>query len=224
MSDNTTSTNASEYDGHVAGVNPYYGLYHTEALEVVKSAAPNPALWLDTGCGTGTMVQKAAQQYPGTAFTIADPSAAMMELAVQKLTGLSIHPVLAGTQALDLPDNTFDVITAIQSHHYLDEATRRAATENCFRMLKPGGVYITFENVRPYTEAGLRVGMDRWRCYQLEYGRTAEAVEHHLSRYDKEYFPITISQHLELLRCCGFGASEVLFRGIMQAGFYALKL
>ncbi len=223
MNDNKISIIASEYDGHVAAVNPHYARYHSEALDVVKSAVPFPARWLDTGCGTGAMVLAAIQHYPNIEYTIADPSAAMMELALKKLAGLRVQSVLAVTQELDLPGNAFDVITAIQSHHYLDEATRRAATENCFRMLKPGGVYITYENVRPFTEEGLRIGMDRWRRYQLEAGRTAQEVEKNLSRYDAEYFPITICQHLELLRCCGFTASEVLFRGMMQAGFYAIK-
>ena len=223
MGDNTTSSPAAQYDGHVSGVNPYYALYHEEALDVVKSVNPNPARWLDTGCGTGTMVLKAAQYFPEAEYTIADPSEAMMELALKKLKGLPVKPVLAGTQRLDLPDNSFDVITAIQSHHYFDENTRRTATENCFRMLKPGGVYITFENVKPFTDEGLKIGLDRWRRYQLNAGRMPEEVERHLSRYGVEYFPITIDDHMELLRCCGFTVAEVLFRGLMQAGFYALK-
>jgi tRNA (cmo5U34)-methyltransferase len=38
-----------------------------------------------------------------------------------------------------------------------------------------------------------------------------------------EYFPITVEEHLDLLRNCGFGAVEMFWYSYMQAGFYCIK-
>lgn len=222
MGDNKTSSPAADYDAHVSGVNPNYHAFHDETLDLVKSVRPAPLKWLDAGGGTGTLVEKAAA-FPGAAFTLADPSEAMLEIAKRKLSGMRVEFLPKGTQELELSDGSFDVITAIQSHHYFREAQRKAATENCFRMLKDGGVYVTFENIRPFTEAGVHIGLDRWRRFQLGRGRSGEEVEKHMSRFGAEYFPITVEQHLELLRGSGFATVEMLFMGLMQAGFYAIK-
>ena len=49
-------------------------------------------------------------------------------------------------------DNSFDVITAIQSHHYFQKQERKKAVENVYRALKEDGIYISFENVVPDDE------------------------------------------------------------------------
>jgi tRNA (cmo5U34)-methyltransferase len=48
-------------------------------------------------------------------------------------------------------------------------------------------------------------------------------VEQHLARFDTEYLPITVSEHLQLLRNCGFRTGQLLWYSHMQAGFYAIK-
>ena len=54
------------------------------------------------------------------------------------------------------PEDSPDVITAIQSHHYHSMGWRRKATETSFSLLRPGGIFITFENIRPFTAKGLK--------------------------------------------------------------------
>jgi tRNA (cmo5U34)-methyltransferase len=223
MADNKTSSPAMMYDAQISSVIPYYDLFCEETLGLVKAVHPSPAKWLDTGCGTGTMVLGAQKVFPKTSFTLADPSKAMLDVASEKLREQEIEFLMAGTQELAFPDRSFNVITAVQAHHYFIAETRKAATANCFRMLQSGGVYITFENIRPFTGTGLKVGLERWKRFQADKGRNSDEIGRHLARYDVEYFPLTISQHLELLRDIGFKAVEILFAGYMQAGFYAIK-
>ena len=100
---------------------------------------------------------------------------------------------------------------------------RSRATAACFQLLDTGGLYVTFENFRPETEQGIKAGLDRWCRFQIEAGRSEKAVEEHRSRFGKNYFPITIAQHLELLKATGFSAVETFWVSHMQAGFYAIK-
>jgi tRNA (cmo5U34)-methyltransferase len=116
-----------------------------------------------------------------------------------------------------------NVITAIQSHHYMSLTERFEATKNCYQMLKQNGIFITFENVRPTTSRGVEIGMEYWRNFQESRGRDQKKVEMHLKRFDVEYFPITIDEHISLLKKSGFSIVEIFWRSYMQAGFYCIK-
>lgn len=225
--DNPTAHNADVYDEKVRNTIPYYDRFHEETIDLVKSLDKKPRLWLDTGCGTGTLVNKALKSFPSTTFILADPSEKMLEEARKKLDkdGKGRVTFLPGAGTRDLTPQTVgepDVITAIQSHHYYKGEGRSEATKVCFDLLSDGGVYITFENIRPLTKVGLRIGIDRWRRFQINAGRDAEA-DRHMARFDVEYHPITAEEHLELLRRTGFKTVEILWYSQMQAGFYAIK-
>ena len=118
---------------------------------------------------------------------------------------------------------TPQVISAIQCHHYGGDEVRKGAIDTCFRLLERGGLYVTFENIRPDTVRGVEIGLNRWSHFQIEAGRSEQVVKEHRSRFGKNYFPITIADHLELLRVTGFSVVEVFWLSHMQAGFYAIK-
>jgi tRNA (cmo5U34)-methyltransferase len=218
---------AAEYDEKITTTIPNYEFFHSETIDLVKTIHPLPEKWLDTGCGTGTLLLAAHPCFKHTKFTLADPSHEMLLIVKDKLCDHAdwevevMDPV--SSQGIKLPDGEFDVITAIQSHHYLDAEGRQAATGNCFRMLKNGGVYVTFENIKPISEMGVRLGLDRWMTFQISRGKSAEEALKHADRFGKEYFPITIENHLNLLRKVGFSCVEILWTSYMQAGFYAIK-
>jgi tRNA (cmo5U34)-methyltransferase len=48
-------------------------------------------------------------------------------------------------------------------------------------------------------------------------------AEKHTKRFNSEYFPITVKEHLELLKETGFQTVELFWRSHVQAGFYAIK-
>lgn len=223
--DNKTSQSALQYDENIAKTIPRYQFFHDEIIDLVKFSAPKPKSWLDTGCGTGTLILQAIQEFGKLKFVAADPSEAMLQIAREKLSGLSgieIRYVMSGTEQLCCQER-FDVVTAILAHHYLDIEDRIKATRNCFQMLNEGCMYITLETIRPNTEQGREIGLKRWRSAQLANGKTPASVDHHLQRYGTELLPITIEAHLDLLRNIGFRTVEVLLASGMQAAFYSIK-
>ena len=54
-------------------------------------------------------------------------------------------------------------------------------------------------------------------------GRSKESVAEHRKRFDVKYFPIRISEHLELLNSVGFKVVELFWLSYMQAGFFCIK-
>lgn len=225
---NATPHLSEDYDARISGVLPYYSSFHQETINFVKSLPSSPKIWMDTGCGTGSLVNKAIEEFPYTKFLLLDPSEGMLDQARKKLLSylagrlefLKASPTQEFSQKLEKQP---DIITAIQCHHYLSCEDRAKATGVCHNLLKEGGVYITFENIRPLTEEGTTIGKRYWGNFQLTHGRGEKEVKEHLERFDTEYFPITVEEHLKLLRETGFKTVELFWYSYMQAGFYCIK-
>jgi tRNA (cmo5U34)-methyltransferase len=227
-SDNATPHRAAEYDVNVRKTIPYYETIHQEVIDLIKTVKPDAGVWLDTGCGTGFTVEQAYPHFSHVHFIICDPALKMLEEARKRLKNIPnerltiLEPI--GTQELENKiKSKVDVITAIQSHLYLQRDERKKATENCFKLLNKSGIYVTTENIHPFTERGVETGLTRWTDFQLQAGRSKEEVEEHAQRFNKKYFPITVEEHLQLLRDTGFKTVELFWYAQMQAGFYAIK-
>ena len=61
--DNLTAHKASEYDQKVRQTIPFYDTIHAEVLRLVKLVNPEVRCWVDTGCGTGRLVEQALSRF-----------------------------------------------------------------------------------------------------------------------------------------------------------------
>ncbi len=228
QSDNTTPYKSCDYDENVRKTIPFYEQFHRETIDLVKSLKSDVKIWLDTGCGSGYLISEAIKLFPNTVFILTDPAKPMLEQARKRLRKEHpdhikfLNPVPSEKLYESLKVEP-EVITAIMCHHYLKPEKRLDATAACFELLVPGGVYITFENIRPDFEETIQVSLERWGRFQMSQGRSPIEVKEHLKRFDQAYFPITINEHLELLKKCGFRIAELFWYSYLQAGFYAIK-
>ena len=173
--DNTTPHTSSDYDRHVRQTIPFYETMHREAVDLVHRAMPGASCWLDTGCGTGYLVELALPLFPQTQFLLADPSTPMLEQAARRFQDLDasrlrfLDPVTSQDLLSHLDGAVPQVVTAMQVHHYLQPSERRRAVEACYRVLADDGLFVTFENIAPRTDAGIRLGLDRWGRFQIQH-------------------------------------------------------
>jgi tRNA (cmo5U34)-methyltransferase len=224
MTGNKTAHGSSEYDANIDKTIPFYRAIHSEVLRIVQVYDPAPRKWLDAGCGTGSLVFAASERFPETEFRVCDPSREMLDLAMKKNEGRKVMSMGAFPSA-EIPgeyDGSFDVITAIQAHHYLDRRGRAASTRRCYESLKGGGLYITFENTSPLTREGERLYKEYWKRFQIDAGKDEAAAQRHMDRYNVEYFPINVLEHLETLRSTGFAAVELFWYAYMQSGYLCI--
>ena len=223
--DNATSHNADQYDRQIRATIPHYDDIHDEILNFVKVQCPRPRTWLDTGCGTGSFIRKAQVIFPDTEFFIADPSDGMLVKAAQTLEGCR-YSLLGRCETADIPGITkrrFDVITAIQCHHYLSKEGRNEAVSACYSLLNDRGFFVTSENIRPFSEEGITRALSYWGAFQRIAGKNMREVTEHLNRFDREYFPITVTEHLQCYRDAGFPVAEILWLSGMQGVFWCRK-
>lgn len=225
MHDNTTSQPAANYDKNITKTIPFYSNMLKTILEIVSFVQPDPCNWLDVGCGTGNLVFEAAKRFRRTHFTLADPSEAMLKLAMGKSSSFKsrINFVQAGTEEIVLPAGEYEVVTALLSHHYFDFETRKKATMNCFNLLTKGGIYINIETIMPLNNEGLTLSLKSWQNAQVQAGKTLGEAKHHLSRFGSKLKPINIFEHLDLLKKCEYSYADLFWFTNMQAGFYAVK-
>lgn len=223
MKDNLTSHRATEYDNGVYSTIPFYAQFHSETIELIKVLKPKVNKWLDTGCGTGNLIEKSIKEFPDCKFYLTDPSTEMMQICKSKFKNNNIN-YLGNIASIELPTDIYpEIITSIQSHHYMDYESRVKTTRHCYNILNPNGLYITFENIRPRTLKGIETGLKKWGRFQQSKGKSKEAADKHLDRFDKSYFPIRINEHIKILEEAGFKTVELFWMSNMQAGFYGIK-
>jgi len=224
QTDNTTPMMAKEYDMKIEQTIPFYSEYYRQTIDLVNSLPIKKGKWLDAGCGTGEFVSIALRNFNDFEFVLCDPSEAMVEEAKKKLHGANAvnDIVRCGSHEMTYT-NAFDIITAIQCHHYMQYEDRLQATKNCYDALKDDGVFVFFENFAPNSEYTRKIALDRWGRYQKDHGKSDEEVAEHIRRYGKNYFPITLDGHYKLLRDTGYHCMEIFWLSYMQVGIYAVK-
>ena len=117
----------------------------------------------------------------------------------------------------------YDVVSSVLVNHYLNGCARRNAYQSAWQALRPGGIYIFFENYDPETEKEYLLRRDEWIGFQRANGRTAEECSAHLARRFRAYFPYKLSALVPLLREVGFKKITVLHTSCLQAGVLAQK-
>ncbi len=222
MRDNKSAYNSIIYDEHIINVLPYYREYHDQIIDLVRTMGIRDPEWLDTGCGTGTLARRVLDDRSDVKFTLCDPSEKMLAEAKEKLSGADIRYFNISSQQL-LFESEFDVVTAVQSHHYLQPEERKEAVLRCYHALRENGVFVTFENIRMSSEESDAIALSRWKQFLADHGNSKEDVQMHINRRGVEVFPITTEEHIKLLRECGFRSVDLLWTSYLQAGFWAIK-
>lgn len=222
INDNTTPMTAEEYDKKINDTIPYYPDFYDQTLDIVEQCGFRQIDWLDLGCGTGSLEKLAFQRFPHIHFVLVDPSEKMIGQAKLKLGDNSIQYICADSVSIRF-ENCFHIVTAIQAHHYMQEEERRKATECVYRSLKDGGIYINFENVIPEDEEIREFELLRWGRYQQRHGKTKEEAKAHNARCGVSYFPLSVPQHIKLLKDVGFSKVQVFWYSYMQMGIYGMK-
>jgi tRNA (cmo5U34)-methyltransferase len=200
-------------------ITDYQGLRES-IPDIVSEKISSPDSWLDTGCGMGGSVRASFERFPGTRFVLADPSSENIAEARKNIQGAEF--VIAPTDGLTMPDASFDVITAILSHHYYSQREKKMdAVRNCRRMLREGGMFITVEHTRYDGDQSAKDS--EWRDYMESKGLEERFIAEMFQRRGTVYFPMTEEEHLSMLEEAGFRDAKVFWRTCSDIGIYAFR-
>lgn len=119
-------------------------------LKTALADKPAPRL-LDVACGTGVTLKHLALTCPKASLVGLDLSPAYLDYARRRLElgGITAPPLLQGNaEELPFRENWFDGITCVYLFHELPPGARQRVLEECYRVLKPGGVLVLLDSIQ----------------------------------------------------------------------------
>lgn len=109
-----------------------------DRLAELSGARPGDRV-LDVGCGTGYLTRRMARAVrPGGSVVGVDPSPSVLAYAARNAPDGCTF-LLAGAEALPLPDSSVDVVVSSLAVHHITPADRPAAFQQIRRVVRPGG-------------------------------------------------------------------------------------
>jgi tRNA (cmo5U34)-methyltransferase len=200
------------------------------AMELITRAAvaATPAIGrvLDIGCGAGNNTLKLHQVAGDFDCDLVDLSGPMLERARERIAAVNqrrIRTCQGDFRALDLPEESYDVILAAAVlHHLREDADWQHAFEKIYRLTAPGGsVWIT-DLIAQETAPVQALMWERYGAYLSDLGGEAYR-DKVFADIDQEDSPRPITYQLDLLRYVGFAHVELLHKNSCFAAFGALK-
>ncbi|MEH1838934.1 MAG: class I SAM-dependent methyltransferase [Nostoc sp.] len=122
-----------------------------QGLKAIDSVAPRQARILDVACGTGRTLKLIRAALPQASLFGTDLSPAYLRKANELLSQIPGElPQLLQANAEELPylDNYFHAVTSVFLFHELPATVRQTVIEQCFRVTKPGGVFIICDSIQ----------------------------------------------------------------------------
>lgn len=120
-------------------------------LKTHLADSPSPARILDVACGTGRTLRMIRGMLREVSLFGVDLSAAYLRKANQLLSELpgELPQLLqANAEALPYVAQYFDAVTSVFLFHELPASVRQTIIEECFRVLKPGGIFLICDSIQ----------------------------------------------------------------------------
>ncbi|HLP90549.1 MAG TPA: class I SAM-dependent methyltransferase [Nostocaceae cyanobacterium] len=120
-------------------------------LEVFDYLPKKQIRVLDVACGTGRTLKFIRATLPQASLFGLDLSSAYLRKANELLSQIPGElPQLLQANAEELPylDNYFHAVTSVFLFHELPASVRQKVIEQCFRVIKPGGVFIICDSIQ----------------------------------------------------------------------------
>ena len=134
-------------------------------LESFADTPPRQQRILDVACGTGRTLKMIRAAFPKASLFGADLSPAYLRKANQMLSeNPGDLPQLLQANAEELPytDSTFHGTTCVFLFHELPPLARQRVIDECFRITKPGGVFIICDSIQKLDYPEFETMMDNF--------------------------------------------------------------
>jgi tRNA (cmo5U34)-methyltransferase len=160
---------AQGYDAGAPLVHPHY----VEVQDAILAALPFDAVLdgtvVDLGGGSGRLLERILDRWPGVRAVNVDQSAPFLDLARERLKRFGdrvtfIHERLQGDWAARLPGPVTACVSMSAIHH-LDPPEKRQLAQQVYDVLVSEGVFLNGDEVRPAADDDYRALVEKWAAH-----------------------------------------------------------
>lgn len=193
--------------------------------ELIASVAPAGTV-VELCCGSGDLARLLLERLPEMHLKALDGSPKMLaqtgETCGAYAERLQVQPFDLAASDWRALRPAADAICSSLAIHHLDGGQKRQLFEDLFAALRPGGLFVLADLIRPASEAGWRIAADDWdrsvaARSQVLYGDDRARREFEKLRWN--YFrwpddngidhPSTVAEHIQWLAAAGFEAVDL---------------
>jgi SAM-dependent methyltransferase len=161
--------NARGYDAAAEHVHPHYREIQDVILDSLPISQDDAALVVDLGGGSGRLAERLLEKFPNARVWVIDQSDAFLTLAREKLCRFGFRGVCHQARLQDdwqpvLPEAPAAIVSTSAIHH-LDPAEKQRLYRQCADSLRPGGVFLNGDEVRPADDAEYLAVCQRWASH-----------------------------------------------------------
>ena len=222
---------AADWDAGAADGNPSRR-DQTELLAHLVTRLHGGGAILDVGGGSGILEAEVYKRLPTARFVLVDGSRPMLDLARARLAPHRdrveiIEADFAAFPALDLPPGPYRLALSMQALHHVTDDAKAAVVRRVYAELEPRGVFLWGDRVRLDDGLLRPVYGATWEHWDRTARRPSGAsAQDFFDKYaDKDDYPASLEQHLEILTRTGFQAAclqlylnRAVYAGVKPAG------
>jgi tRNA (cmo5U34)-methyltransferase len=204
-----------EYDSRIRTFIPRY----VEMLDAASSALlalddPSPHI-LDLGTGTGALAAACLGVRPGATVTAIDEDGDILELARQRLAGMTTAPTLIQGRFDSIRLPACDAVVASLSLHHIRTAdAKRQLYVRCRETLPAGGLLVSADCCPASSEGLASLQRARWRDHLRQTYTESETDAFFAAWADEDvYFPLV--EELSMMQIAGFACDVAWLAGPM---------
>jgi len=215
---------AEKYDSGRQKLIPCFDDFYSIAVDLIVDAAPQGAIILDIGAGTGLLSRRVAARRRDLSFHLTDISLNMLEVA-KGLPGFSDRVAAFSKLSfgeIDQLVGPFPVIMSSLAIHHLNSVEKEELFVKIYRLLVPGGLFVNADQALGATEGIEAVYRSNWLKTVRAKGSSEEQLSAALDRMTEDRMD-PLSDQMDWLAAAGFSAVNTWYQNYSFCVYSAKK-